>query len=290
MFILAKVGHFLRDSLNLFTELKNKNPVNSNAMEVYKVTSTIQKNIYRAREKIKDREVVLKTADSALDLCNEITILSKLDNPNIIKFYSTFAENRSLYIVLESGYIDLFTVASNFPGRKLPECRIRHNIVEPIALALQYIHSKGIIHRDVKPENILVMSSGQTKLCDFGLATYKYSECSVYCGTRGFMAPEIVKGRDYDEKVDIWALGCVIYELIYGTSYQKSWKSFITLRNVSSEAINFTRHCLIKYPKLRPSASDLLVHLWTVTSPEDPTGPKRSMSQVDIAARRRSSV
>jgi serine/threonine protein kinase len=257
-------------------------------MEVYKVTATVQKNIYRAREKIKDREVILKTADSALELCNEITILSKLDHPNIVKFYSTFAENGSLYIVLESGYIDLFTVASKFPGRKLPECRIRHNIVEPIARALQYIHSKGIIHRDVKPENILVMSSGQTKLCDFGLATYKYSECSLHCGTRGFMAPEIVKGRDYDEKVDIWAIGCVIYELIYGTSYQKSWKSFITLRNVSSEAINFTRHCLIKDPKLRPSATDLLVHLWTVAGP-DPIMPRRSMSQSDITARRRSS-
>ena len=287
MFILF--GPFLRDSLSLSTELKNKNSVNSNAMEVYKVTATIQKNIYRAREKIKDREVILKTADSALELCNEIAILSKLDHPNIVKFYSTFADNGTLYIVLESGYIDLFTVACKFPGRKLPECRIRYNVVEPIARALQYIHSKGIIHRDVKPENILVMSSGQTKLCDFGLATYKSSECSLHCGTRGFMAPEMT-GRPYDEKVDIWALGCVIYELIYGTSYYKSWKSFITLRNVSSEAINFTRHCLIKDPKLRPSASDLLVHLWTVTRPEEPTGPKRSMSQVDIASRRRSSV
>jgi len=251
---------------------------------MYSVTATVQKNIYRAREKNTDSEVILKTADSSLDLCNEITILSKIDHPSIVKFYSTFAENGSLYIVLEPGYIDLFTVASKFPGRKLPEYRVRYNIVEPIASALQYIHSKGIIHRDVKPENILVMKSGKTKLCDFGLATYKSSECSLRCGTHGFMAPEMT-GRPYDEKVDIWAFGCVIYELIYGTSYYKSWKP---LRNVSNEAIRFTNHCLIKDPKLRPSASDLLVHLWTVAGP-DPIMPRRSMSQSDITARRRSS-
>lgn len=245
-----------------------------------------KKNIYRAREKHTDTEVILKTADSSLDLCNEIVILSKLDHPNIVKFYSSFVDSGSLYIVLEPGYLDLFTVAGNFPGRKIPEYRVRHNIVEPTALALQYIHSKGIIHRDVKPENIIVMCSGKTKLCDFGLATHKSSECSLHCGTRGFTAPEMSHGQNYNEKVDIWALGCVIYELLCGVPYTKSWFKSLT---VSSEAISFTRHCLIKEPKLRPSASDLLAHLWVASRPE-PNIPPRSNSLVDIQKRRRSSV
>jgi len=227
--------------------------------------------------------VIIKTSSPTrlLELCNEIAILSQLDHPNVIHLYNSFGYDGHLYAVEEAGHMDLHTILSSYQGRRMTEYRVKNNIVEPIVCALQYLHQKGIIHRDVKPENIIVTLSGKTKLCDFGLACLKSIENSRYCGTKEFLAPEIIKGKDYDEKVDIWALGCVIYEVLYGTQYYNSSIGFIDIRNVSSEAIRFTRHCLITNPLLRPSATKLLTKLWVVK--EDEKGRLRtSLSLSDI--------
>ena len=251
-------------------------------MNRYDVKTKLEENVYRARDHDTNQEVILKTSSPSrlLELCNEITILSQLDHPNVIHLYNSFVYQGNLYAVEEAGHMDLYTILSTYQGRRMIEHRVKNNIVEPIIYALQYLHQKGIIHRDVKPENIIVTLSGKTKLCDFGLACLKSIENSRYCGTKEFLAPEIIRGQDYDEKVDIWALGCVIYEVLYGTQYYNSSIGFIDIRNVSSEAIRFTRHCLIVNPLLRPSATKLLTKLWFV---EEKPQMRTSLSLTDIS-------
>lgn len=247
-------------------------------MEDYILQKRIHTNIFRARNKKTNIEVILKTTSHILDLCNEITLLGQIKHPNVIGMYSSFVYSGSLYIVLELGCIDLFSILSNFPGRRMPEYIIKNRVVEPITKALEYIHSKGIIHRDIKPENIIVMKNGETKLCDFGLSCVKTIDSSLYCGTKEFMAPEIQMDKTYDEKIDIWAFGCVIYELIYGIQFYKSVLGFQEIRDVSQDAINFVRHMLVTNPLLRPSASKLLTKLWTIY--EQPQ--RRSISLTDL--------
>lgn len=85
-----------------------------------------------------------------------------------------------------------------------------------VVLALEYLHTEmNVIYRDLKPENLLITKNGHIKITDFGLS--KNNEVSkTYCGTPEYLAPEIVKGDPYDSSVDLWCLGCLIFEMLAG--------------------------------------------------------------------------
>ena len=82
--------------------------------------------------------------------------------------------------------------------------------------AVSYIHNKGTFHRDIKPENILVAEDNTMKLSDFGFSTsFKDGPRSTVCGTRDYIAPEVAAKQPQNEKVDIWTLGILLYEMVY---------------------------------------------------------------------------
>lgn len=175
-------------------------------------------------------KVIKKSQLSALDIDlakREIEILKLCQHPNIIKLLDTFENQDYIYIVMEwlkGG--DLFTYLEK-RSFKISEDRAR-SIIHSLAVALYYLHSYGIVHRDIKLDNILMTDESENsdvKIVDFGLSKMigPNELCNEPFGTFGYVAPEVLTKTPYDKKVDIWSLGVVAYILLTGRSpFQES--------------------------------------------------------------------
>lgn len=142
------------------------------------------------------------------------------------------------------------------------------------------MQERNVIHRDIKPENILVMNQEVThvKLCDFGWSTHTIDERRMtFCGTVDYVAPELIYQEPYDEKIDIWAVGILTYELLTGSApftgqNEKDTYSKITNlelqqndiyeNNTSNEVKDFITKILITNPSKRMGLLDMLNHAW----------------------------
>ena len=150
---------------------------------------------------------------------NEAVILKKLDHPNIIKFKEVFLQRKpkeALNIVTEfADGGDLNEKIKQQNKKPFPESQILDYITQ-ICLAIQHIHGKKIIHRDLKSNNVFLMKSGIVKLGDFGIsrAVKTWEKAKTLVGTPYYLAPEIIENNPYDSKCDIWALGVLLYELM----------------------------------------------------------------------------
>lgn len=156
-------------------------------------------------------------------------------------------------------------------------------IAKQLVQALHYLHSNRVIHRDMKPQNILVGAHGRVKLCDFGFARAMSSNTVVLTSIKGtplYMAPELVKEQPYDLTVDLWSLGVILYELLVGQPpfYTNSIYSLVNHivkdpveypANISPELRSFLQGLLRKDPRQRLSWPDLLEHPFVRETEED---------------------
>ena len=192
--------------------------------------------VYEGINKQTNEKVAIKKLKQKIDsweACmnqNEVYFLRKLVHPNIIKLIEVIREpNSDISFVFEFCDCNLYEYISNHRKRKkaISEDKI-HNIIYNITKGLSYMHSQNIMHRDLKPENILISlnnlnnanftNSNSIKIADFGTAKqvpqYKNEDLTDYICTRWYRAPEcVLRSKNYNEKVDIWALGCIMAEL-----------------------------------------------------------------------------
>jgi len=195
--------------------------------------------VYKAMDTVLGREVALKTlrVDVAKDpglrerFLREARSAGSLSHSNIVTVFERGEENGSPYIVMESLEGEDLKTRLERPERfPLGE---RVTILLAIARGLSHAHSKGIIHRDVKPSNVFICSSGQVKILDFGLAHITSSELTrtgQILGTPNYMAPEQILGRPVDARSDVFSLGALSYELLTGKkAFGGSPKQFGTL-------------------------------------------------------------
>ncbi|CAH1391750.1 unnamed protein product [Nezara viridula] len=185
---------------------------------------------YKIRHKISKQFYVWKAIDygklseeKKKLLVSEVNLLSQLQHPNIVEYFDRIVrkETCTLYIIMEwcqGGDLSALIRACRIENKKFDEPFIWKALVQ-ISKALQVCHTRlpqmTLLHRDIKPANIFIDSKGNFKLGDFGLAQNE-DECSLsdnIVGTPYYMSPEIIRGKKYDRKSDIWALGCLIYEL-----------------------------------------------------------------------------
>ncbi|XP_056011940.1 serine/threonine-protein kinase Nek1-like isoform X3 [Ostrea edulis] len=150
------------------------------------------------------------------DSKKEVAVLAQLSHPNIVTYRESFEEIGSLYIVMdfcEKG--DLYGKINGQRGILFPEDQVMDWFVQ-ICLAVKHIHDRKILHRDIKSQNIFLSADGSLRLGDFGIAKVLGStvELARTCiGTPYYLSPEIVENRPYNNKSDVWSLGCVLYEM-----------------------------------------------------------------------------
>lgn len=205
----------------------------------------------------------------------EINIHSSLHHPNIVKMYGHFSDSKCTYLLLE------YCEGGWLYNKQLSEATTARCIFD-LADALHYCHQKRIMHRDIKPENVLIGNDHQIRLADFGFAVQATKYCGdIMYGTPCYMPPEMVEGREhdqhleYDEQVDVWSLGVLLFELLVGESpfeeedeeatYQRISRVDLNIpAGVPGDAQDLICKLLKKNPKERMSLALIPHHPWIV--------------------------
>ena len=202
----------------------------------------------------------------------ECRIQKSIIHPFIVKLFWAFQTPNNIYMVFEyCPFGDLSKLLKT--STRLPEPVVKFFISE-VLLALEYLHSLDIIFRDLKPENILIDEMGHAKLGDFGLAKENINQsnpASTFCGSPGYLAPEIIKNEKVWKPADVYSLGICIYELLCGALpfsdksvlrlYKQIASGNITYPNYfSSAAKSLIKSLTHKNPEKRPKISDIKNH------------------------------
>lgn len=247
-----------------------------------------------------------------LGVNRELEILRKLNHPNIVRLKSFYEDVENYYLVMElvpGGDLMDFVAANGAIGEDATQV-ITKQILDGIA----YVHRMGISHRDLKPDNILIMQDDPilVKITDFGLAKISDNATfmKTFCGTLAYVAPEVITGKydlqqsqdspvNYSNLVDIWSLGCLVYVLLTShlpfngrTQTQMFQKiksgefheSPLNSYKVSEEGRDFLKCCLQVDPRLRLTAEEALKHPWlseveSYTQESQPSQKVTSLSQ-----------
>jgi aurora kinase len=214
----------------------------------------------------------------------EVDMMYKIRHPNIVRLYTHFEDETNCYIALE--YIkkgNLYSYTQSMPNKVLDAATTAHFVVDLIS-SLYYLHNMDppIIHRDIKPENLLVGNNGQLKLTDFGGSNYLEGGNVRYttCGTQIYHSPEMLLKKGYDTRVDIWAIGILIFELMVGRPPFKSDAQHSMEDNIVHLRINWpstmnllARSLITKILKLepdqRPTLKEILEHQFIKTYVEN---------------------
>ncbi|KAM8806752.1 serine/threonine-protein kinase 36 [Eudromia elegans] len=251
-------------------------------MEKYHVLEVIGEGsfgrVYKGRRKYSAQVVALKfipkvgrSEKELKNLQREIEIMRGLHHPNIIQMLDSFETDKEVVVVTDYAEGELFQILED--DGSLPEEQVQA-IAAQLVSALYYLHSHRILHRDMKPQNILLGKGGIIKLCDFGFARAMSIHTMVLTSIKGtplYMSPELVEERPYDHTADLWSVGCILYELFVGTPpfYTSSIFQLVSLivkdpvkwpENISPVFKSFLQGLLMKDPRQRLAWPELLSH------------------------------
>ena len=196
---------------------EGKSPIGKGAFgEVWKVTHENSQKVYCIKI-LSKRDIFEQKLINQIN--KEISIMYNVNHPYSVKLVNHFEDNDKLYLIMElASNGNLYNLIQNTKKDKVKNLELIKKLIIQTVEIIKYLHSLNIIYRDIKPENLLLDKDYNIKLCDYGWATYitpgKY--LTVYCGTPEYVSPEMLKKYPYNEKVDIWALGVLIFELVFG--------------------------------------------------------------------------
>ena len=181
---------------------------------VYLVKNKSNQKIYSMK---KLNKPFLKRNKQEQHTINERILLSKMNNPFLVKLYCCFQDNEHLYFIME--FIQGGELFFHLHRETRFDDEKTSFYIAELILALDFLHKNKVIYRDIKPENILLDVEGHIKLTDFGLSRMccsKNEKVFTICGTPFYIAPEILENKGYNNSVDWWSLGCLMYEMLVG--------------------------------------------------------------------------
>jgi eukaryotic-like serine/threonine-protein kinase len=254
--------------------------------------------VYRARDEELDRPVAIKvladnlaTDDSFRQrFLREAKLAARLAHPNVVQVYDSGEADDRPYIVME--YVEGETLAAllarrgRFPPAEAIELALQ------ICSGLEHAHDKGLVHRDIKPQNLLIRSDGTLKIVDFGIARSAHgtqlTEAGSVLGTAAYLAPEQATGEEVTPAADVYGLGVVLYEMLAGrTPYTAESLTELHIRHQEQpipalrqyapevpEALeDVIMRCLARLPAYRPQSAGELAGALAATSGDLPTVP-----------------
>lgn len=252
--------------------------------------------VFIARDKQRNELCAVKVLERSNDehaklIDRELAVLKMLNHANIVQIYDIFDSTRETYVVMEylagGELLDLITESDHLSERNSKQ------VIREVLQAIQYLHVRGIVHRDVKPENILCVNRAwplRVKLTDFGLSKMvgipkaggMESVMRSQCGTAYYLAPEIANNQAYSKPVDLWACGVVLYVMLagkfpfYGDTDEKFMRRLRAgvkfpdkeWAAISSDAKALVRGLLDPKPDSRLTAAQALQHRWLMEDSE----------------------
>jgi len=239
------------------------------------VTAGQNNNFTFALKKLKKIEIDDRKQQQ--HILNEKQIMLSCDSPFIVKLYRTFRDTRYLYMLMEpclGG--ELWTILRD---RKRFDDDSARFYTGCVINAFEYLHDKGIVYRDLKPENLLLDAKGYVKLTDFGFSKQLApgEKSWTFCGTPEYVAPEIITNKSHDHRADIWSVGILMYELLNGippfpkrnnsssqvyTEILKGMKCVNFPTYMSATAVELIRQLCRLSPAQRPSLSVTRRYMW----------------------------
>ena len=269
--------------LNNFEFIKNKEKLeiifSSSYSQIFIAKNITNNNIY-AIKTIKKNNIENKNLDN---IYREIQIHSLLIHPNIIRLYYYKELNDKFVLIME------YAKKGNLHMKIQKEGQLKENeafkYFIQISSALYFLHSNGYAHRNLKPENILIDENDNIKLCNFGFCvSLNEGERKTFCGKFEYIAPEMIKEQPYNQSIDIWSLGVILYEMLHGYSPFKyenfnknnsddNFKEIYNMGfykhfeideklNLSNECIDIIKKLLEVDSKKRIKTPEIFLHSW----------------------------
>ncbi|XP_010085226.1 PREDICTED: interferon-induced, double-stranded RNA-activated protein kinase [Pterocles gutturalis] len=279
-------------NLDTNTSEENENPytVNKRFLESFKNIEPIGEggfgNVFKATAKIDERTYAIKRVPFTKNVKREVTELARLEHENIVRYYFSWkgcdrypgsrqkADKEVLYLFIQMELCERGTLENWIDNRQdRKDHKMAQNKFLQILKGMEYIHSKELIHRDLKPQNIFISREDKVKIGDFGLVTSAaYETLTENRGTKSYMAPEQVR-NDYGKEVDIYALGLIWFEILSAFTRHEKMKVWSDVRegklpksftNEFPTEEPIIKKMLSRDPSVRYSASEILNFLKSV--------------------------